>query len=96
MTTSRCMLILVKACLSVETESMLFPILRSEKVAPAGQFECKKMSGKYLKPPVISFRSRRRPRFRNRNIEFVKPVAKQIEDECEIDDEEEVDISAVI
>jgi hypothetical protein len=35
-------------------------------------------------------RPRRRPRSRNRKIEFVKPVAKQIED-----DEEVVDIPAV-
>jgi len=41
------------------------------------------------------FVSRPRRRSRNRKIGFVKPVAKQIEDEYEHEDDDEVNISAV-
>jgi hypothetical protein len=45
----------------------------------------------FFKMDRIVSRPRRRPRSRNRKIEFVKPVAKRIEDE----DEEEDDTPAI-
>jgi DNA-directed RNA polymerase subunit N (RpoN/RPB10) len=65
-------------------------------VVPVRQFECGKMIGKYLKSPVICFSSLSSSSFLYSKIELVKPIAKQIEDEYEYDDEEEIGISAVI